>query len=560
MQKLVLGILLLILWAGLALNAAEELRLDIMWTNDIHGGIDPYEATFMNPDFPPDLGGGGSHATYIEMIRNKSNTWRDNFLIDAGDFFQGHPIGTVTKGKAVVEYMNKVGYELLVIGNHEYDIGEDELKKTLSLTKFPVLSCNIFDRTTGELIDYAQPYKMFDKMGLRIAVIGVTTTDTKMMSFPENIKNVEFRPAKPEVEKYIKIVNEKENADLVILVGHMGLPYSPEPAYQHRYGKDNKEQEERRWGYDAQEIAHEVEGIDFMVGGHIHKGIAEPWEDPVTHTLVVQGYAYGSGIGHITLKIDPQTKTISGYELPAMREGMMVTMFEDEFIPEPEIAEIIAEQQQIAEAGMDEIIGKATNHLTKDGDAQSLIGNMVCDAMVWAGNADFSFLNLGGIRGAIGKGPITYRDVFNVMPFDNAMVILEINGNLLKDIIELRVSGSRHGLRTSGGKVVYSRKRPDFDRVTSLEIQGEPWQADKIYKVATTDFLLQGNAGLAMLTKLPDSKITYLESTLRDNIVNYIKANSPVSAKIDDRWVRDDKSKISSNLQKELSKLDIPEK
>lgn len=560
MQKLVFGIILIFLCTGSALLIAEELRLDIMWTNDIHGGIDPYEATFMNPDFPPDLGGGGSHATYIKMIRDKSNAERDNFLIDAGDFFQGHPIGTVTKGKAVIEYMNKVGYDLLVIGNHEYDIGEEELKVTLALAKFPILSCNIFDRSTGELVEYARPYKMFEKMGLRIAVIGVTTTDTKMMSFPENIKNVEFRTAKPEVEKYIKIVNEKENADLVILVGHMGLPYSPEPAYQQRYGENNEEQEERRWGYDAQEIAHEVQGIDLMVGGHIHKGIAEPWEDPVTHTLVVQGYAYGSGIGHITLKIDPETKTVSGYELPAMREGMMVTMFEEEFIPEPEIAATIAEQQQLAEAGMDEVIGTAAIHLTKDGDAQSLIGNLVCDAMVWAGDADFSFLNLGGIRGAISKGPVTYRDVFNVMPFDNAMVIMEIDGKLLKEIIELRVSGSRHGLRTSGAKIVYSRKRPDFDRVTSLEIQGEPWQADKIYRVATTDFLLQGNAGLAMLTKLPDSQITYLESTLRDNIVNYIKNNSPVEAKIDDRWERDDKSKISSALQKELSNLAMPKK
>jgi 2',3'-cyclic-nucleotide 2'-phosphodiesterase (5'-nucleotidase family) len=270
---------------------------------------------------------------------------------------------------------------------------------------------------------------------------------------------------------------------------------------------------------------------------------------------VVQGYAYGSGIGHITLKIDPETKTLSGYELPAMREGMMVTMFEEEFIPEPEIAKTIAEQQQLAEIGMDEIIGKAAIHLTKDGDAQSLIGNLVCDAMIWAGDADFSFLNLGGIRGEITKGPITYRDVFNVMPFDNAMVILEIDGRLLKDIIELRVSGSRHGLRTSGAKVEFSRGRADFDRVTKLEIQGEPWQADKMYKVATTDFLLQGNAGLAMLTKLPDSQITLLESTLRDNIVNYIKKNSPVSAKIDDRWRRNDKAKMSETLAKELSNL-----
>lgn len=537
---------------------AEELKLDILWTNDIHGGIDPYDATFMNPDFPPALGGGGSHATYINDIRQDSDKEaRDHLLVDAGDFFQGHPVGTVSKGRAVIEYMNNIGYDLLVIGNHEYDIGEEELKKTLSLAEFPILSCNIFDRTTGKLVDYAQPYLMFEKMGIKIAVIGVTTTDTEKMSFPENIKNVEFKPAKPALEKYIKIVKEEEKADLVFVVGHMGLPYSPEPAYQRRYKVEKTVQEERRWGYDAQEIAHEVEGIDFMVGGHIHKGFAEPWEDPVTHTLVVQGYAYGSGIGHITLKIDPQTKTISGYELPAIREGMMVTMFEDEFIPETDIAAAIKKQQEIAEAGMDEVIGTASIHLTKAGDAQSLVGNMVCDAMIWATDADFSFLNLGGIRGEISKGPITYRDVFNVMPFDNALVVMEIDGKLLKDIIELRVSGSRHGLRTSGIEVVFNRTRDDFDRVTSLKIQGKEWKADKIYKVATTDFLLQGNAGLTMLTKVPEDQVTMLESTLRDNIVEYIRKNSPVRSAVDQRWQRDDNSELTDWMKSELQNQEM---
>jgi 5'-nucleotidase / UDP-sugar diphosphatase len=537
----VLSLLLVFMLFSIKMLTAAELELDILWTNDIHGGIDSYEATFINPDFPPQLGGGGSHATYISGVRKLSDgIERDNFLLDAGDFFQGHPIGTVTQGRAVIEYMNMVGYDLLVIGNHEYDIGEEELIRTLSQADFPILSCNIYDRRTGELVDYAEPYRIYEKMGVKIAIIGVTTTDTGLMSFPENIKNVEFRCAKENLEKYIKIVREEERVDLVIVVGHMGLPYSPEPAYQRRYGDKDGESEERRWGYDAQEIAHEVEGIDFMVGGHIHKGFPEPWEDPVTHTLVVQGYAYGSGIGHITLKIDKETRTISGYELPAIREGMMVTMFEDQFIPESEIADVIAKQQAIAEKGMDEVIGTAAIHLTKDGDAQSLIGNMVCDAMLWASEADFSFLNLGGVRGDIGKGPITYRDVFNVMPFDNALVVLEINGKMLKEIIEFRVSGSRHGLRTAGAKIEYDRRRPDFERVTRLEVAGENWQPDRIYRVATTDFLVQGNAGLTMLTRIPDDDIQYSETTLRDNIIEYIKANTPVTAAIDDRWKRRD--------------------
>ncbi|MCD6176542.1 MAG: bifunctional metallophosphatase/5'-nucleotidase [Candidatus Cloacimonetes bacterium] len=534
---------------------AENLLLDIMFTNDIHGGIDRYPATFMNPDFPPILGGGGSAATYIKGVRKLSKAeTRDNLLIDAGDFFQGHPVGTMSEGRAVITYMNMIGYDFLTIGNHEFDLGEDVLIKTLALAEFPILSCNIVKKGTNELIDYAQPYKIIEKLGLRIGVIGLTTTDTEQMSFPDNIKNVDFLPAKNQVQKYVNIVRKK-NVDLVILIAHMGLPYYPQPAYDARYSKPDENKEERRWGYDAQEIAHEVEGIDILFGGHMHKGFAQPWEDPETHTLVFQGYAYGSNVGHVTIKIDKDTKTISGYESPALNEGVLVTMFEDEFIPDEVIGDTILVMQAIAEVGMDEIIGQASMNITKFGmGTQNLIGNLVCEAMLDYTDADFSFMNLGGIRDEILSGPITYRNVFNVMPFDNQIALIEVDGKFLKEIIETRVSGSRHGLRTAGIKVVINRKRENFNRISELLIGGEPWQADKIYKIATSDFLLQGNAGLALLTKVPESQITRYEQGLRDVIVEYIRKYSPVNAVIDDRWKRDDNSPIDRTLKKEMQK------
>ncbi|MFC1887740.1 bifunctional metallophosphatase/5'-nucleotidase [Candidatus Cloacimonadota bacterium] len=550
MKKLLLLILLLPVFL-----IAEDLRLDVIFTNDIHGGIDKYKATFMNPEFPPDLGGGGSAATYIKQVRSLSDNYRANLLIDAGDFFQGHPIGTMSKGKNIVRYMNIIDYDLSVVGNHEYDIGEENLIETLKEAEFPFLSCNIYRRGTDELVDYVQPYIIIEKMGIKIGIVGVTTTDTDKMSFPENIKNVEFKPAKDALLEYIPIVRDL-GVDLVIVVGHMGLPYDPEPAYESRYlDEDSEYIKERYWGYDAQEIAHEVPGIDVMFGGHMHKGFAEPWEDPVTHTLVMQGWAYGSSVGHVTLKIDKDTKTLSGFELPALREGVLVTLFEEEFLPDAEIADTIQALQDIAEVGMDEYVGNASIYLSKSGTgAQNLVGNLICEAMLHMTDADFSFLNLGGIRGEIKKGPITYRDVFNVMPFDNQIITFQADGEFLKNIIEMRVSSSRHGLRVAGVNVVFSKKRENYDRITSLYIGGEPWKKDKIYKITTTDFLMQGNAGLAMLTKVPEKDITRFENSLRDVIVDYIKQNSPVTAKIDDRWVRDDKSTMSEELQQEIER------
>ncbi|MGC9362325.1 MAG: bifunctional metallophosphatase/5'-nucleotidase [Candidatus Syntrophosphaera sp.] len=550
MRKIIALLALILLFsAGLS---AEDLRLDIMFTNDIHGGIDRSEATFMNPDFPPQLGGAASAATLIKHVRSLGDENRASLLLDAGDFFQGRPVGTVTNGRAVIEYMNAIGYDAMTIGNHEYDISEDELKQTLSLAEFPILSCNIIDKRTGELVRYVEPYIVLERLGVRIGIVGVTTTDTEKMSFPENIKNVDFVDEKVAASKYVDIVREKEDVDIVIVVAHAGLPYDNVETYLTRYDEEGnplRDERHEAWGYDAQEIAREVEGIDLVIGGHIHKGWPEPWIDPASHTMVIQGYAYGSNLGWMTLTIDPETKTVTGYELPALREGQMLTLFEDQFIPDPEISEMIEEEVAKAEEGMDEIIGVAGHHLSRTNvDAQSRMGNTIVDAMLNEVDADFAFLNLGGVRADIQSGPVTYRDVFQVMPFDNMLVTFKCDGEFLRRIIETRVEGSRHGLIVSGVNVVYSKDRPNFDRVTSLKIGGEPWDPDKTYTCATTDFLLQGNAGLTLLTQVPQEDITHWQINLRDAIVNYFKQKSPIKTEIDDRWERDDNAKPTAEM------------
>ncbi len=536
--------ILAFVWIGLAL--ANDLRLDIIFSNDVHGGIDRTKATFINPNFPPQLGGGGSAATLIDHVRSLSNDRRTSLLLDAGDFFQGHPVGTVTKGVAVIEYMNAIGYDALTIGNHEFDIPEDELIETLSLANFPILGANVVRRDTGKLPDYLEPYIILERMGLRIAIIGFCTTDTEKMSFPEYIKNLKFLDEKETMIKYVDIVRNQEKADIVIVLSHAGLPYDPAAVYQSRYdrmGNRIHEQRHAAWGWDAQEIAREVEGIDLLIGGHMHRGFGEPWVDPVTHTMVIQGYAYGSNLGWLTLTIDPKTKTITGYEKPALREGLLVTLFEDQFIPHEEIGTTIAKQVAIAEAGMDEIIGHAALHLSRVNiDAQSLMGNTVVDAMRAETGTDFAFINLGGIRADIKAGPVTYRDVFAVMPFDNIVISFKCSGEFLRRIIETRVADARAGLIVSGVNVIYTKRRKNFDRVTSLYIGGKPWDPNKIYTVTTTDFLMQGNAGLTLLMNVPEEDIIYHQVNLRDAIVNYFKRNSPIRTRMDDRWKRDDNS------------------
>jgi 2',3'-cyclic-nucleotide 2'-phosphodiesterase (5'-nucleotidase family) len=147
----------------------------------------------------------------------------------------------------------------------------------------------------------------------------------------------------------------------------------------------------------------------------------------------------------------------------------------------------------------------------------------------------------GGIRADIPEGPsptqCVRRDALR-----KPIVVFEADGAFLRSIIEKRIEGGRHGVRVAGVEVVYSRKRPDLDRITTLLVGGQPLDPNKIYHIATSDYLMEGNAGLTMLTRVPEENITRLQTNLRDIMVNYIRKNSPVSARIDDRWKRDDKA------------------
>jgi 2',3'-cyclic-nucleotide 2'-phosphodiesterase (5'-nucleotidase family) len=526
-----------------AQKADDDLILDIIFTNDMHGGIDRATATFINPAFPPILGGGASAATYIKMVRGYAAPYkRDNLLVDVGDFFMGRPVGTITEGEAIIEYMNMIEYDAIVLGNHEYDLGQEKLLNLINMAHFPVLGANIYCRETDQPVDYVLPYIIFEKMGLKIGLIGLTTTDTALMSFEEHIRGLYFKDKLEVLTHYIDHLRNVENVDILIVGMHAGVPFDPITAFRERFLSPREERPARVWGYDAQELAHLIPGIDIILAGHVHVGRAKPWVDPKNHTLIFQNFGNLSGMTHIILRIDRETKTISGFDTPS-RDSSIFTLFEDQWIPDPEFDRVISARVAEAEKGMDDVIGVATNHLSRQSiDAQNAMGNFVCEAMRKAVNADFSFINLGGVRSDIPMGNVTYRHVFNAMPFDNMIVTLLVDGNYLKRIIETRVAGTRQGLLLAGGKVIFSRRRADFDRVTYLEIGGEPWDPNKIYRVATTDFLLAGNAGLALLTTLPENQIIRHEINLRDAMADYFRNHSPVRVEIDDRWKRDDRS------------------
>ncbi len=549
-KRIFLILLLLLLWNTiLSASELEGWKLSIIYTNDIHGGIDVTQATFMNPEYPPILGGGASATTYINKVREmRKEDDGSVLLLDAGDFFQGTPLGTNTAGSAIIEWMNRTKYDAMALGNHDFDKGSESLQDVLKASKFPILGANLIDAKTDKIVDWVKPYVIIEQNGLKIAIIGLITLDTATMSFQDNIAGLKFKPVIPITKYYVEEVKE-QNVDLIILLTHIGLPFNAETTYRDRYIDEKYVYE---GNVDALELIDNVPEIDLMICGHTHKGYRQPWEDPVSHTIMVETYGRGSSIGHIDLIIDPETKSIMGYTLPG-EDGGLITLFEDEWWPDKEISPWLIEETEKAEEGLDDVIGETKVFITRGGEGETLMGNLVMDAFREAMNADFAFTNLGSIRDEIDIGIITARDVFSVQPFGNMLALITFDGETLKQLVEDRISGGHHGLYVSGGKIVWNKTRPDGDKITYFEIAGKPWDPKKTYTAVTTDFIAQGMlGGYEVISNIPEDQIYYSNLTDMEAVLMYIKNHTPVEPKLDGRWIRNDEAEKSPEMERAL--------
>jgi 5'-nucleotidase/UDP-sugar diphosphatase len=549
MRAIALGMIAALCIMGFVpVQGAEPVGIIIVHTNDIHGGIDRQGATFMSNEFPPQLGGGASLATLVEKMREKAAAEGKGFLlIDTGDIWQGTPVGNYDNGTIVMEFMNKLGYDVWSPGNHEFDAGLENAFRIMNMAKFPVLAANIVNGETGEIPPPMKPYVIMEVAGIKIGMIGLVTEETLNYALPEDVKEVEFLKVKPVTEKYIAEI--RDQVDLIFVVGHLGIPYDVKSAYREMV--ESGAEQKIRYGMNAMELVHYVKGIDLMICGHIHVGYERGWEDPLTHTICLQTYGRGTGVGVYEITVDPDTKQIVGDHL-AETEGALLTLFEDEWWPDEEMAEFIGEWVDTAEVGMDEPIGRALIDISRVGVGESPMGDLVVDAMREAVDADVAFTNLGGIRDNIGMGIITPRDVFQVVPFENKLVVYEMTGSFLKHVLEWRIKGMRQGLYLSGAKVVYSRARPDLDRIVELTVGGKPWDPDAIYRVTTTDFIAEGNIGLQILTDIDPQYIEHTDITVKDAMIEYIKQHSPLAPKIEGRFERMDDQPLSPEISTAL--------
>ena len=497
-KSLLCLVILLVLTAPLHARERSAVLLTVIHLNDLHGRLLPYHDKSISETTP--VGGAARLARMIadERAKNPGGT----VLLSAGDMFQGSPISNVFYGESVIAFMNALKFDAMAIGNHELDWGQGVLNQLAAAAAFPFLSANIQDKQSMAL-SWAKPSVALTKNNLKLVVIGMTTPDTPFTTRPGNVSGLTFRDP---VEILPQLIREARNrgADLIVLLSHLGL--------------------------DAdQQIAEQIAGIDVIIGGHSHTAMTHPLR--VNDTIIVQAGAYGAYLGVLQLTVEPFSRKIVDYT----RTNELRTVLSGPSDPVDEsVVRIVDRFNDQIRTKFARVIGESSVDLVRNPHEESNVGDLICDAMRHASGADIAFQNGGGIRADIPQGKITLEQVYTLLPFDDVLVVMDLTGDQIKQILEQNTSFGHSILQTSGTTVHYDLTRPADSRVIRVDVGDKPLEPLKTYRVATNDFLA---AGGDYFKTFKEGKHLAYGNSLVEAFTTYLEKHSPVHPEREKRIV-----------------------
>ena len=495
-------------------KASAEKDLVLVHTNDVHGRIVEEKGR----DKTTSVVGDAKLATVIENERAKKD--QTTVVVDAGDAFQGLPISNSTKGEARAEILNKMNYDAMAVGNHEFDFGLDEAKKYKQILKFPLLSSNTY--VDGARLFEASTIVDKDKnvKGDEVVVIGVTTPETATKTHPKNVKGVTFKDPIPEVLNVVKEIQAKAKATgddykTYVVLAHLGV--------------DTTTPNEWRGSTLADELSKSplLKGKRVVViDGHSHTVESKTYGDNVTYN---QTGSYLNNIGKVTLKPNSLLGT------PSLIKASETT----NVVPNAEVKKLVDEIKAKYDAENAVVVVK-NSPVELSGTRENVrvretnLGNVVADSLYEYGQtgfknkADIAVTNGGGLRETIAKDkPITKGSVIAVLPFGNTISQISVTGKdvlamfekSLGSILQVGKDGktvldengqpllepSGGFLHVSGAKVYYDTNLPSGKRILRVEVKNHDTGAyDKLdlaktYYLTTNDFLAAGGDGYTML-------------------------------------------------------------
>ena len=481
----------------------ENKDISIIYTTDVHSAID--------------IDTEKGYLGYAKVAAYKNNLEATNYvaLVDSGDYLQGEFIGAISKGEYVMEVINEMKYDVLTLGNHEFDFGMDILKTRLNEFKGDIVSCNLsYIGQKENKLKKVKPYviKKFGKT--KIAFLGITSPTTLNTSDPRTFiedGEIAYDFGANTKEDFYSLIQsnidkcKKEGADYVIALSHLGSPESYSP-------------------YSSIDVIKNTSGVTAFLDGHSHSDL--PWttrknKNNIDTYLVDTGYKLNE-FASITIKLDGSIECdyINQYEDVDLEIDNFVKLVKQEAKEQGE--------QVVTNIDIDLDLDKAYAQ-----SREAPIGDLIADAYRYCGESDIGVVNAGAIREGLNKGDVTYEQMMNIHPFGNQLTKKKTTGSQIRDYLEFaaknvtdvpkenpfggfaQVSGLKYKIDTRIESTVVTNASGDFvevageRRVKDIQVLENDRYVDLIdskeYTITSNDFLLDGGGDGATMFKNDES-------------------------------------------------------
>jgi 2',3'-cyclic-nucleotide 2'-phosphodiesterase (5'-nucleotidase family) len=461
-------------------------------TSDIHGHIEPYKPQGANYF----IGGMAKMVEYVKSMRERQSNL---LMLDIGDAPYNTNVANLFEGEPVINIMNLMGYDAMVLGNHDFDFPFNVMERNAGLANFPFLSANTYH--DAGYPEFLSPYVFVEVNDLVFAIVGLTDDSSAWYTHPKNVEGIVFMDHFDAAERYVNEV--RDYADVVI-----GLV--------HCHG-------------DNEKIAEQVEGFDFVLGGG-NDIVAFPKKKGESY--LVSAGKHAEMIGQLNLNF--WNDELVGFNFS--------NVFMSENLKEDPFAKILSDKYVSA---MDEKLNTvvAKTEVDLDGERstvrlkESNLANIIADSLIALTGADVAIQNGGGVRASIEKGEITIKDIYTVLPFDNTVVVVEATGKTIWETLEHGVSWypSAGGgfLQVAGMEYTFDASKEPGERIVSVTIDGEPIKMDKVYTLAANDFLTGGGDKFTMLAECKE--VLRTKHFLRDSFKEYIQELEVIAPVVEGR-------------------------
>ncbi|MEQ9878381.1 bifunctional UDP-sugar hydrolase/5'-nucleotidase UshA [Pectobacterium aroidearum] len=515
---------------SMAWEKDKTYAITILHTNDHHGH-------FWHNDYGEY--GLAAQKTLVDQIRQEvASKGGSVLLLSGGDINTGVPESDLQDAEPDFRGMNMVGYDAMALGNHEFDNPLSVLRQQEKWAKFPLLSANIYQKSTNQRL--FKPYALFDKQGVKIAVIGLTTDDTAKLGNPEYFTDIEFRNPSTEAKQVVEQLRKSEKPDVIIAATHMG-----------HYDDGNH-------GSNAPgdvEMARSLPAgyLDMIVGGHSQDPVCMAQEnkkqvdyvpgtpcapDRQNGTWIVQAHEWGKYVGRADFTFRNGELKLEHYQLIPInlkkkveKDGKTERVFyTQEITQDADVMKMLTPFQEKGQAQLGIKIGSVKGKLEGDRNQvrfrQTNLAHVLLSAQLERAGADFAIMSGGGVRDSIESGDITYKDVLKVQPFANTLVYVDMKGSDVEKY--LAVAANKKVDSGAYAQFLNVSLTADGQGVQNVKIKGEPLQADKVYRMATLNFNAMGGDGYPRLDNLPG----YVNTGFVDAEVlkQYIEKHSPLDA------------------------------